>query len=69
MNLPAPALRLDTAAPRARRTYLEVRRSNRPAQRLYERLGFTVAAVRRSYYSHPEEDALVLSLAMLSAEC
>ena len=32
-------------------------------------LGFTVAAVRRNYYSHPEEDALVLSLAMLNAEC
>jgi ribosomal-protein-alanine N-acetyltransferase len=52
----------------AHRTYLEVRRSNLPAQRLYESLGFTVAAVRRSYYSQPEEDALVLSLAMLNAE-
>ena len=59
----------DAAAQGARRTYLEVRRSNLPAQRLYESLGFTVAAVRRSYYSHPEEDALVLSLAMLNAEC
>jgi ribosomal-protein-alanine N-acetyltransferase len=59
----------DAAAQGARRTYLEVRRSNLPAQRLYESLGFTVAAVRRSYYSHPDEDALVLSLAMLSAEC
>jgi [ribosomal protein S18]-alanine N-acetyltransferase len=59
----------DAAAQGARRTYLEVRRSNLPAQRLYESLGFTVAAVRRGYYSHPEEDALVLSLAMLSAEC
>ena len=27
-----------------------------------------VAAVRRNYYSQPEEDALVLSLAMLNAE-
>jgi ribosomal-protein-alanine N-acetyltransferase len=51
----------------AHRTYLEVRRSNLPAQRLYESLGFTIAAVRRNYYSQPEEDALVLSLAMLSA--
>ena len=48
----------------ARRTFLEVRRSNLPAQRLYERLGFTVADVRRNYYSQPEEDALVLALAM-----
>ena len=48
----------------ASRTYLEVRRSNLPAQRLYERLGFTVAAVRRNYYTQPEEDALVLSMSM-----
>jgi [ribosomal protein S18]-alanine N-acetyltransferase len=54
----------EAAAAGAERTFLEVRRSNLPAQRLYERLGFTVAAVRRNYYSQPEEDALVLSLAM-----
>jgi ribosomal-protein-alanine N-acetyltransferase len=55
----------DAASLGARRTYLEVRRSNLPAQRLYESLGFNVTAVRRNYYSQPEEDALVLSLAML----
>jgi [ribosomal protein S18]-alanine N-acetyltransferase len=58
----------EAAAAGAHRTFLEVRRSNLPAQRLYERLGFTVAAVRRNYYSQPEEDALVLSRAMLKAE-
>ncbi|HEY7500476.1 MAG TPA: ribosomal protein S18-alanine N-acetyltransferase [Vicinamibacterales bacterium] len=42
------------------RAYLEVRQSNVPAQRLYESLGFALAGVRRHYYSHPEEDALVL---------
>ena len=52
------------AAQGARRTFLEVRRSNLPAQCLYERLGFTVSAVRRNYYSQPEEDALVLALEM-----
>jgi [ribosomal protein S18]-alanine N-acetyltransferase len=52
------------AAAGARRTFLEVRRSNLPAQSLYERLGFAVSAVRRNYYSHPEEDALVLALEM-----
>ncbi len=56
------------AAHGARRTYLEVRRSNVPAQRLYESLGFTDTGVRKNYYSQPEEDALVLSLAMLSSE-
>jgi ribosomal-protein-alanine N-acetyltransferase len=44
----------------ARRATLEVRRSNEEARRLYERLGFTVAGVRRGYYSNPVEDALVL---------
>jgi ribosomal-protein-alanine N-acetyltransferase len=39
---------------------LEVRRSNLAAQRLYERLGFAIAGRRRNYYSHPEEDALIL---------
>ncbi|MGE5244655.1 MAG: ribosomal protein S18-alanine N-acetyltransferase [Betaproteobacteria bacterium] len=44
----------------ARRATLEVRRSNEEARRLYERLGFAVAGVRRAYYSQPVEDALVL---------
>jgi ribosomal-protein-alanine N-acetyltransferase len=44
----------------AKRATLEVRRSNEPAQQLYERFGFSVAGVRRDYYSNPVEDALVL---------
>jgi len=44
----------------ARRATLEVRRSNEAARRLYERLGFSLAGVRRAYYSNPVEDALVL---------
>jgi [ribosomal protein S18]-alanine N-acetyltransferase len=44
----------------ATRTTLEVRRSNEVALKLYERFGFSVAAVRRGYYTHPEEDALIL---------
>jgi ribosomal-protein-alanine N-acetyltransferase len=44
----------------APRATLEVRRSNGAARRLYERFGFQVAGVRRDYYSHPTEDALVL---------
>ncbi len=31
-------------------------------------LGFKETGVRKNYYSQPEEDALVLSLAMLSSE-
>ena len=44
----------------AQRATLEVRRSNEAARRLYERLGFHVAAVRSNYYSKPVEDALIL---------
>jgi [ribosomal protein S18]-alanine N-acetyltransferase len=44
----------------ARRATLEVRHSNTPAQRLYERFAFAVAGVRRGYYTSPVEDALVL---------
>jgi ribosomal-protein-alanine N-acetyltransferase len=44
----------------ATRATLEVRRSNDAARRLYERFQFSEAGVRRSYYSQPIEDALVL---------
>jgi ribosomal-protein-alanine N-acetyltransferase len=44
----------------ARRAPLEVRASNVPARRLYERLGFYVAGIRRNYYTNPVEDALIL---------
>jgi ribosomal-protein-alanine N-acetyltransferase len=40
---------------------LEVRRSNTAARRLYEHAGFRVVGVRASYYTHPIEDALILS--------
>jgi ribosomal-protein-alanine N-acetyltransferase len=44
----------------ADRATLEVRRSNGPARRLYERLGFEIAATRPNYYVSPPEDALIL---------
>ena len=52
---------LDAAtAEGAIRATLEVRRSNEPARRLYERFGFAFAGVRTAYYREPVEDALVL---------
>lgn len=52
---------LQAAAARgAQRATLEVRRSNAQARRLYERLGFAVAATRPNYYVSPPEDALIL---------
>lgn len=44
----------------ARRATLEVRASNEAALKLYETLGFAVAARRPNYYTQPEEDALIL---------
>ncbi len=44
------------------RVYLEVRRSNTAARRLYERLGFVQAGVRTAYYESPCEDAIVMQV-------
>ena len=46
--------------------FLEVRQGNVPARRLYERLGFVDVGVRRKYYQHPVEDAVVMSLDVTS---
>jgi len=48
------------AALGARRATLEVRRSNDGARQLYEQFGFSLAGVRRGYYTNPDEDALIL---------
>ena len=40
---------------------LEVRQSKEAARRLYERAGFFQDGVRKSYYTNPVEDALILS--------
>jgi [ribosomal protein S18]-alanine N-acetyltransferase len=45
----------------ATRLVLEVRASNFPARRLYTQLGFREDGVRRNYYSHPQENAVLLS--------
>lgn len=40
---------------------LEVRFSNAPAINLYKKFGFTLAGVRKNYYTLPTEDALILT--------
>jgi [ribosomal protein S18]-alanine N-acetyltransferase len=43
----------------ASRILLEVRQSNLPARRLYEKHAFREVGHRRKYYNHPPEDALL----------
>jgi ribosomal-protein-alanine N-acetyltransferase len=44
----------------ARRATLEVRRSNLPAQKMYEKFGFVVRGIRPGYYRDTGEDALIM---------
>jgi ribosomal-protein-alanine N-acetyltransferase len=44
------------------RITLEVRRSNVPAQKLYESMGFAFTGVRKGYYSDDGEDAFLMVL-------
>jgi [ribosomal protein S18]-alanine N-acetyltransferase len=48
------------------RVMLEVRKSNLPAQKLYQSLGFLITGVRKGYYSDDGEDALAMSLELAS---
>ena len=40
---------------------LEVRESNTPARRLYEKCGFSDVGIRRGFYSKPREDAVIMN--------
>ena len=41
--------------------YLEVRESNSPARMLYQRLGFEENGIRKNFYEHPVENAVLMS--------
>lgn len=41
--------------------FLEVRESNEPAKRLYEKMGYREIGRRKRFYERPVEDALVMS--------
>lgn len=44
------------------RIFLEVRRKNIPAVRLYTRMGFKKTALRKNYYHAPADDGVILSM-------
>jgi len=52
----------------ADRMYLEVRRSNRDAQRFYANHGFDRVGRRAGYYSGPREDAVVMAVDLVERE-
>jgi ribosomal-protein-alanine N-acetyltransferase len=59
---------LEAAARRgAQEAVLEVRASNLPAQRMYERFGFRVVGDRRNYYREPVEDAMIMTRRLTTA--
>lgn len=42
--------------------FLEVRASNQEARLFYEKFGFQEIGMRKNYYQHPQEDAVLMSL-------
>ncbi len=54
-------------ARRAREATLEVRLSNMPARRLYEKYGFRPVGIRPRYYSDNGEDALIMTTDALAS--
>jgi ribosomal-protein-alanine N-acetyltransferase len=45
---------------------LEVRQSNIPAIGLYKKFGFVESGIRKNYYKRPAEDAILMTLNLLS---
>jgi ribosomal-protein-alanine acetyltransferase len=54
----------DLLAPATGEVFLEVRKSNLSAQRLYRSVGFRDAGFRPNYYEDPPEDALIMRAAL-----
>lgn len=65
------ALAAAARSQRVERVWLEVRRSNERAKRIYERYGFSAVGLRKGYYpasADQREDALVMSLELRYTE-
>ena len=48
--------------------YLDVRVSNTPARRLYEKQGFVEDGIRKRFYREPVEDAILMHYALTESE-
>lgn len=46
--------------------FLEVRSENLPARKLYLKSGFTEQGIRKKYYQHPEDDAVLYTKLLVS---
>ena len=42
--------------------FLEVRQSNQPALSLYKKIGFEELGIRKKFYEHPVEDAIIMKV-------
>jgi len=58
----------DCAAEKVESVYLEVRKSNVPAQSLYEKYGFISIGIRKKYYTNPAEDAVLMKKLVCTSE-
>lgn len=56
---------LDAKSRELTQIFLEVRASNIPAQKLYEKHGFTSQGIRKNFYREPKEDAIVMMCAFV----
>jgi len=54
----------DASRSPAKKVFLEVRESNAAAIALYQKFGFQISGRRPNYYRNPQEDALLLALAI-----
>lgn len=59
---------LEAAAEGVKLAYLEVRRGNLVAQKLYEEFGFKIVGIRPRYYADNHEDALMMNLDEIDTE-
>ena len=61
-NLLIEAVKKEAKARNAECVILEVRVSNAPAISLYKKNGFEEIGIRKNFYEHPKEDAIIMKV-------